>query len=176
MAGGMAMTDPRRDATDTLAGTSARGHVPQWRDAAGRLQAVSPSRNDGVTMTRATCEACGRAFRPVGRRRFCSDGCRQAAWRRRHSIPGTSGTSALGSAEGRLSGKARRLPPPLPAGEVRSARPLTVYECPSCGARYLGAQRCPDCGLFCRRVGPGGRCPHCDEPVAVADLIAEGEG
>lgn len=22
------------------------------------------------------------------------------------------------------------------------------------------------------RVGLGGRCPHCDEPVAVADLIA----
>ena len=157
------MTDPRREATYTLAGTSAGGHVSQGRDAAGRLQAISPWCDDGVTMAQALCKVCGHAFRPTGRRRFCSDGCRQAAWRRRHSIPGTS------------AGKARRLPPPLPAGEVRSARPLTVYECPSCGTRYLGAQRCPDCGLFCRRVGPGGRCPHCDEPVAVADLIAEGE-
>ncbi|MDO8567871.1 MAG: hypothetical protein Q7R57_04065 [Dehalococcoidales bacterium] len=51
-----------------------------------------------------------------------------------------------------------------------------MYECPSCGARYLDEQRCPDCHLFCRRVGPGGRCPHCEEPVAVADLIADGEG
>jgi hypothetical protein len=23
-----------------------------------------------------------------------------------------------------------------------------------------------------RRVGPGGSCPHCDEPVLVADLLA----
>ena len=38
--------------------------------------------------------------------------------------------------------------------------------------RYLGTQRCDECGVFCKRVGPGGPCPHCDEPVAVADLIA----
>jgi hypothetical protein len=37
--------------------------------------------------------------------------------------------------------------------------------------RFLGQQRCPDCGLFCRRIGPGGLCPHCDEPVALADLL-----
>ena len=129
------MTDPRREATDTPA------------------EAVSPSHNDGVTMAQATCEVCGRAFRPAGRRRFCSDACRQTAWRRRHSTPA----------------------PPLQAGEARPARSATVYECPSCGTRYLGQQRCPDCQLFCRRVGPGGRCPHCDEPVAVADLIAGGE-
>ena len=61
----------------------------------------------------------------------------------------------------------------MPKGDPRSG---TVYECPSCGVRYLGEQRCPDCRLFCRRIGPGGLCPHCDEPVAVADLIADGEG
>jgi hypothetical protein len=142
------MTDPRKErwqspslAADTTDAT---------------VEAVSPSRNAGVTMARATCEVCGRAFRPAGRRRFCSDACRQAAWRRRHSTP-------------------PRLPA-LPDAALRPARSATVYECPSCGTRYLGAQRCPDCGLFCRRVGPGGRCPHCDEPVAVADLIAGGEG
>ncbi len=68
-----------------------------------------------------------------------------------------------------------------------------MYECPSCGTRYLGEQPCPDRGRFCRRVGTGrggtsalgeaqGRlsaspataaCPHCDEPVAVSDLVAD---
>ena len=33
--------------------------------------------------------------------------------------------------------------------------------------------RCPDCGIFCRRVGPGGPCPHCDEPVALTDLVSK---
>ena len=34
-----------------------------------------------------------------------------------------------------------------------------------------GEQRCPDCGIFARRTGPGGPCPHCDEPIAIKDLI-----
>jgi len=45
-----------------------------------------------------------------------------------------------------------------------------VYECPSCFNRSLGDQRCPDCNLFSQRIGPGGPCPHCDEPVAISDL------
>jgi hypothetical protein len=106
-----------------------------------------PASVDGVA-----CAVCGRAFRPGGRRRYCSAACRQAAWRRRHA--------------------ARR--PPLPALRPRPPRAIVVYECPGCAARYLGEQRCPDCHLFCRRVGPGGLCPHCDEPVAVADLLADG--
>lgn len=115
---------------------------------------VLPLRNDGVTIAAVTCPACGSPFRPVGRRRFCSDACRQAAWRRRHSA-----SKALA---------------PLPKGDPRSSG--TVYECPSCGVRYLGQQRCPDCQLFCRRVGLGGSCPHCDEPVALADLIGNQGG
>jgi hypothetical protein len=105
----------------------------------------SPSRNDGVTMAGAACPVRECRFRLVGRRRFCckrraspalvSDACRQAAWRRLHSS---------------------LAPVPLPTdGAARSARSATVYECPSCGARYLGEQRCPDCQRFCRRVGPG---------------------
>jgi hypothetical protein len=108
----------------------------------------APYRNDGVTMA---CPRCGRAFAPTGRRRFCSAAWRQAAWRRRRPMP----------------------LPPLPA---RSPRPATVYECPTCEARYLGEQRCPDCQQFCRRGGPGGPCPHCGEPVALADLLGPGEG
>ena len=45
-----------------------------------------------------------------------------------------------------------------------------IYECPECETRYLDERRCPDCNLFTRRIGPGGSCPHCDEPVAQADL------
>ena len=38
----------------------------------------TPVRNDGATMT---CGHCGAAFAPTGRRRWCSDACRQAAFR-----------------------------------------------------------------------------------------------
>ena len=103
----------------------------------------SPYRNDGVTMT---CPVCHQPFVPRGRQRVCSAACRQVVWRRRH-------------------------PTPLAGIPDRSARATTVYECPSCETRYVGVQRCPDCAVFCRRVGPGGPCPHCDEPVAVADLL-----
>jgi len=65
----------------------------------------------------------------------------------------------------------------MPApGLARAARAATVYVCPSCDARFLGEQRCPDCGLFCRRVGPGGPCPHCEEPVALVDLLGATNG
>ena len=33
----------------------------------------------------------------------------------------------------------------------------TVYECPSCGERLL-ERRCPECNVFCRKLGPGGCC------------------
>jgi len=48
------------------------------------------------------------------------------------------------------------------------ARSSIIYECPECETRYLDERRCPDCQLFTRRIGPGGTCPHCDEPVAQA--------
>jgi hypothetical protein len=120
------------------------------RESATSTGPISPSRNDGVTMAQAACQVCGGTFHPRGRRRFCSDACRQMAWRRRHPGP-------------------RELLP-IPTGAPRAG---TVYECPSCSSRYLGQQRCLECRLFCRRVGPGGRCPHCDEVVAVGDLAGE---
>jgi hypothetical protein len=104
----------------------------------------TPFRNDGVTIP---CPVCTQPFTPVGRARVCSAACRQAVWRRRHAAP----------------------PPPI---TPRATSAQTVYECPACETRYLGQQRCPDCGVFCRRVGPGGPCPHCEEPVAFTDLVA----
>jgi hypothetical protein len=47
-----------------------------------------------------------------------------------------------------------------------------VYQCPECAARFLGEQRCGPCGVYCRRLGPGGPCPHCDDVVAIVDLLA----
>lgn len=103
-------------------------------------------RYDGVTIKEMPrCPWCGSAFAPSGRRRYCSGACRQASYRARSSAP------------------------TAPSAPV--ARPdSTVYECPACEQRYLGVRRCEDCNLFCRRVGPGGLCPHCDEPVAHSDL------
>ena len=91
------------------------------------------------------CPACGRTFAPEGRQRYCSTTCRQQAWRRRRQAP--------------------TLPVP--------AKPTTVYECDSCGARLLGEQYCEECQTFMRRIGPGGPCPHCDELVAMQDIITE---
>lgn len=99
-------------------------------------------RNDTAT---TICGQCGAAYTPVGRRQWCSDGCRQAAWRRRNAAPR----------------------PVLPA------KADTVYECPRCDSRYLGQQYCPDCNTFCRNIGAGGPCPHCDDLVTVRELTGD---
>jgi hypothetical protein len=114
----------------------------------GPEESESPSCHDGVTMA---CPVCHRRFVPSGRRRFCSDACRSSAYRRRRDA----------SRPGLL----------VPAG--RPKRPITIYECDNCGSRALGEQRCEQCGTFMRRVGIGGCCPSCDEPVAVAELVGE---
>jgi len=63
-----------------------------------------------------SCPACGQPFTPTGRRRWCSDTCKQAAWRRRRmpAVPA----------------------PPVPPKGCRRA--MTVYECSQCGLRALG--------------------------------------
>jgi hypothetical protein len=132
--------------------------------------AKTPLRDDSVTIAPRprcaeppasrdpeTCPRCGRDFRPSGRQRFCSAACRQAFWRQGHATPLPS---LPVSGPRRIGAIARRL--------------TTVYQCPACDTRLLGQQRCPDCGVFCRRVGPGGPCPHCEEPVALADLLGAG--
>jgi hypothetical protein len=107
---------------------------------------ADPSRDDTGT---ATCPACGRRFAPTGRQIYCRSACRKSAYRRRHQHPIAAVT--------------------VPAAQPRSQ--VTVYECPDCEQRLLGAQRCPDCAIFARRIDFGGACPHCDEPVALTDLL-----
>ncbi len=106
----------------------------------------SPSRHDGVTIS---CPVCQQPFAPSGRRRFCTDACRAAAYRRRRDAQKRAVT--------------------VPANQPR--RPITVYECGDCGTRALGQQRCDECSTFMQRVGIGGTCPSCDEPVAVAEIL-----
>ena len=101
-----------------------------------------------------SCPVC-QATLTSPRARYCSDACKQRAYRRRQ-------------ADGTL------LDLDAPTADPRSRRALvvrTVYECPSCETRFLGEQRCPDCHVFCRRLGLGGLCPHCDDPVTLADLL-----
>jgi hypothetical protein len=109
---------------------------------------MTPSSNRTVT---AGCLACGGPLPPSRARSTCSDACRQALWRRRHP---PAATPAL---------------PAPPAGASRRAR--TVYQCDNCDTRALGDQRCDDCGTFMRRVGQGGLCPCCDQPVTIDELL-----
>lgn len=103
-------------------------------------------RDDAVTTRTitATCRYCATTFPRSGRRVFCSAACRQADYR------------------------ARRRQPAAPA----RTRATSVYACPHCDQRLLGEQRCPDCNVFARRLGAGGPCPHCGEPVAAEELLA----
>jgi predicted amidophosphoribosyltransferase len=103
-----------------------------------------PDESPCVTVAlRSVCPACGRNLDHG--RRYCSNACRQLAYRRRHEVPVV----------------------PLPP----SGRATTVFACPSCETYLLGEQRCPDCNVFARRVGPGGECPHCGGIVAVTELV-----
>ena len=90
------------------------------------------------------CPVCGFPFGPSGRGRYCSTRCRQAAFR--HNMA------------------ALRMPVVIKAD--------TVYLCPVCEERYLGEQYCSDCGTFCRRLGPDGACPCCDEAISMTELLS----
>ena len=100
---------------------------------------------------RTACPGCAGPL-PSPRARYCSAACKQRAYRRRHADPA----------------------PRDPQPDRRSTAPAqTVYACPACEQRFLGERRCPDCNRFCRRLGPGGLCLHCDEPLLVAELLGE---
>ena len=98
-----------------------------------------------------TCPVCLGSFVAVGRQKYCSDACRAAAYRRRRDAGA----------------------PSVAVPNARPKRPITVYECDGCGQRALGEQRCDGCGTFMRRIGLGGSCPACDEPVAAVELFGE---
>ena len=87
----------------------------------------------------------------------------------REPLPGL-GTAALLLGSRKTKGLERpTATPPIP---WRIAPTEIVYVCPKCDLRYLGEQRCPDCTLFTRSLGPGAACPHCDERIAITDIIA----
>jgi predicted RNA-binding Zn-ribbon protein involved in translation (DUF1610 family) len=118
----------------------------RWALDAAAPDAAGPSRDDPATMT---CPVCRTSFAPTGRQRYCGLPCRKTAFRRRHTNP----------------------PITVVVPAARGRRQVTVYECPDCGERLLGEQRCQPCGVFTRRVGVGGACPDCDAPLALADLL-----
>jgi hypothetical protein len=112
----------------------------------------SPARADA--RSHRACPVC-RAAITSARARYCSDACKQRAYRQRQTGDRPVDLDVL-------------------TADLRSRRALvahTVYECPTCETRLLGERRCPDCHVFCRRLGLGGPCPHCDEPVTLADLL-----
>ena len=84
-----------------------------------------PSRDDaGTTRLARQCAGCGRSFAPTGRQRHCSTACRKRVFRARHAPYMTAAPPAAGT-----------------------RREHTVYECPDCGDRQLGVQRCAGCAL-----------------------------
>jgi hypothetical protein len=103
-----------------------------------------------------TCLTCGVLFRSA-RARYCSPRCRQRAYRLRRVDDPVEGPSAATMA---LQRRQRLVA-------------QTIYECPVCAERYLGERRCPDCNRFCRALGLGGACPHCDQPILVAEVVGE---
>ncbi|MCA1696038.1 MAG: hypothetical protein LC749_15670 [Actinobacteria bacterium] len=99
---------------------------------------------------RLLCPVCWTPFTRIRRQRFCSDNRRKTAWARTHQAT------------------PRPTEPVPPPGRRRDH---TVYSCPSCQTSYYGQQWCPDCNQPCTRIGIGGRCPHCDEPIPLTDLL-----
>ncbi len=89
------------------------------------------------------------------RARYCSDACKQRAYRLRHRATAVADPAAL-----------RRT-----LQRQRALLAHTVYACPSCDARLVGERRCPECHLFCRLLGLGGHCPDCDAPILLTELL-----
>lgn len=105
--------------------------------------------------TRYACVLC-QTPRPSARARYCSDACRQRAYRLRQA------GLDLAVDDHALTAQFRR------QGQLAAQR---VYECPDCEQRLLGERRCPDCNRFCRGLGLGGRCPACDDVLLLSELL-----
>lgn len=108
-------------------------------------------RDDTNRLPQGRCSSCCAAFTPTGRQAYCSPACRQRAYRQRSIRSDTQAAMSATSAQTR--------------------RDVTIYQCPECEEVFLGEQWCPNCQRPCRRLGLGGACPHCDEPVTVDQLI-----
>ncbi len=91
-----------------------------------------------------------------GRSIYCSPACKQRCYRARHARP-------------RLATVGTR-PKRVQTDRVTHS----VYECSSCGERFVGLRRCPDCNLFLANLGLGGACVHCDEPLLLTELLGDG--
>ena len=102
------------------------------------------------------CPVCG-GTQPSSRSVYCKTACKQLAYRLRHQ--------PLASVDPVILRKQ------LQRQRTRVAH--TVYECSSCGERFLGERRCPDCHLYGRSVGLGGSCPDCETIILLADLLGQ---
>jgi hypothetical protein len=113
---------------------------------------VREAARDGSAPQRA-CPVCATAL-TSSRARYCSRACQQRAFRLRHAAvpPDTTALTADLRRRGTLAAH-------------------TIYECPDCETRLLGRQRCDDCHRFCRALGLGGRCPDCDTPILLVELL-----
>jgi len=102
------------------------------------------------------CLICGKP-RPSMRALYCDDACKQRAFRLRHRASTRVDVATL-------------------RGDLQRRKVLvahTIYECGTCGERYIGERRCPDCHTFNKGLGLGGNCPDCDTPILLADLLGE---
>jgi ribosomal protein L32 len=108
----------------------------------------------GAPVVARACPVCG-GTPPSSRSVYCEPACKQFAYRLRHQ--------PLASVD-----------PVILRKQLQRKRLLvahTVYECSSCGERFLGERRCPDCHLYGRSVGLGGSCPDCETVILLADLL-----
>ncbi len=135
---GTPLDQPAADAPNLPFPTTSAGAGAPTSNKAGSMT-DTPHVTMTVTIPATACARCRTPFTPAGRRIYCSDACRQSAYRQRKPV-------------------------------LDAPRAAIVYECTTCQRRYLDERRCQDCNLYCKRIGPGANCPHCDEPVAHADL------
>ena len=100
-----------------------------------------------------TCPICQTRFTPAGRQRYCSGACRKTALRRRHQD---------------------QPPAPVPRQPAPGATTPST-NAPTAGSGSPASSAAPTAQIFARRIGLGGPCPHCGEPVALTDLLEKGD-
>ena len=141
---------------DTQILTRARYCSSSCRNLASRLRCDRPAPEphgclicDTVILTRA---------------KYCSSSCRKLDRQRRKQLtPSTSRAPEPSLAAPRLVSPDPNAPIPL---EWQA-----VNECHECQRRFLGP-RCPACLLPGNRLGLGGPCPHCQQPLLLTDLAS----